>query len=70
MLIFLLFTDSSDVYNVLSTSSKSLVSKLQLVSGDNVEAVFKYYFHDFVLYFCKSSEDSDNVKVNYSFVCL
>ena len=67
--LILLFTDSLDVYNVLSTSSKSLISKLKMVvSDDNVKAVFKYYIHDFVLYFCKSSEESDNAKVKYNFV--
>ena len=59
------FTDSLDVYNILSTNSKSLISKLNVVGGDAIETVFKCYVHDFVLYFFKSSEESDTTKVKY-----
>ena len=59
------FTDSLDVYNILSTNSKSLISKLNVVDGDAIETVFKCYVHDFVLYFFKSSEESDITKVKY-----
>ena len=61
------FTDHSslDVYNILSTNSKSLINKLKVVSEDAIEAVFKCYVHDFVLYFFKSSEESDSTKVKY-----
>ena len=63
--INLYFTDSLDVYNILSTNSKSLINKLKVVGGDAIETVFKCYMHDFVLYFFKSSEETDSTKVKY-----
>ena len=53
-----------DIYKILVTNSKSLVNKLELVSGDDVDAVFKYYSHDFILYFCKTSEEGVDAKVS------
>ena len=59
------FIENFDIYNILSTSSKSVISKFNVISSDDVEAVFKCYIHDFVLFFCDSSEESDIAKVNY-----
>ena len=58
------FIDSLDIYKILIASSKSLVNKLEVVSGDDVDAVFKYYSHDFILYFCKTSDESVDAKVS------
>ena len=55
------------------TNSKSVISKFNVVGSDHVEAVFKYYIHDFVLFFCDSSEESDRAKVkcvNICYICI
>ena len=62
-IVYVCFIGSLDVHKFLSTSSKSAISKFNVISSGDVEAVFKCYIHDFVLFFCDSSEQTDNTKV-------
>ena len=52
---------SYDVYSIFK--SKSIANKLALVDSNNIENVFECYVHDFVMYFCGSSEYNEDIKV-------
>lgn len=65
-----MFTDTLDVYSILSASTKSVISKLSVVSNDDVEVAFKCYVHDFTLFVCDSSEKSDDTEVVGNIHCM
>ena len=52
---------SFDVYSIFK--SKSIASKLIIITGDDIEEVFKCYVRDFVMYSCGSSEYNEDTKV-------
>ena len=63
LLHYYLHVDSKsfDLYNIFK--SKSIATKLAVVTGDDIEEVFKCYVHDFVMYSCGSSEYTEDTKV-------
>ena len=49
------------MYNIVK--SNLIAEKLKQVTSDDIKEVLEYYVHDFVLYYCGSSEENEDTKV-------